>query len=213
MKPIKPTKYNYLYMIVCDVTARFYYGIHSTNNLNDGYMGTGKRVLLSLKKHGRQNHTKTILEYFSTREEASLAEEKLVTKDLLLDPLCMNLQTGGDSNISFSEETLKKLKKTDAQRAAISTFRKGKPTFVTPEQRQKQSEKVSGAGNGMFGVKRPEQWCSEQSKRQAERYASGNHPLANRPSAVKGRRWFHNPTTGETRLLAEQVDGWKPGRG
>lgn len=61
MKPNTPTKYNYLYKIVCNVTGKFYYGIHSTNNLNDGYMGTGKRVLLSLRKHGRTNHSKTIL--------------------------------------------------------------------------------------------------------------------------------------------------------
>jgi len=213
MKPITPTKYNYLYVIISKSTGQFYYGIHSTNNLNDGYMGTGKRVLRSLKKHGRQNHTKIIIEFFNTREEASAAEEKLVTVELLKNPLCMNLQTGGDTDISFSEETLLKLKKSDAQRAAISEMRKGKATFVTKEQREQHSKKVSGAGNGMFGVSRPADWCEEQSKRQSERYASGKHHFVNQPSAVKGRKWFHNPDTGETKMLKEPLDGWKPGRG
>jgi hypothetical protein len=36
MKPNTPTKYNYLYKIVCNVTGKFYYGIHSTNSLKDG---------------------------------------------------------------------------------------------------------------------------------------------------------------------------------
>jgi hypothetical protein len=32
-----------------------YYGVHSTNNLNDEYIGSGKLLKRAIKKYGRDN--------------------------------------------------------------------------------------------------------------------------------------------------------------
>lgn len=71
--------------------------MHSTNNLEDGYMGSGTRLVNSIKAHGRNNQVKEILIYCSSREELKDEEKKLVTPELIDTEYCMNLIEGGGS--------------------------------------------------------------------------------------------------------------------
>ena len=41
--------------------------MHSTFNMEDGYMGSGKRIKRSIEKHGLENHVKEILEILPNR--------------------------------------------------------------------------------------------------------------------------------------------------
>jgi hypothetical protein len=69
--------------------------MHSTDNLEDGYFGGGKRIKNSVKKHGKDAHRKEILEFFENRELLIAREIELINEQLLNDPLCMNLAFGG----------------------------------------------------------------------------------------------------------------------
>lgn len=91
----KKSNIHYIYKTTCLVTGRYYIGMHSTCNLDDGYMGSGKRLRYSIRKYGEENHRKEILEFFETRELLIEAEKKLITKDMLNDKKCMNLAEGG----------------------------------------------------------------------------------------------------------------------
>jgi hypothetical protein len=77
--------------------------MHSTSNLDDDYIGSGQRLWKSIKKHGRDKHTKEILEFLEDRSSLKKREAELVNKDTLKDLMCMNLQTGGGGG--FSGET------------------------------------------------------------------------------------------------------------
>lgn len=92
----KNHKYHYLYKITCEKNGRYYIGIHSTSNLNDGYMGGGKRIKNSVKKHGKEFHIKEILEFFDTREKLVEREKEIVNLEFLKDPMCMNIKLGGE---------------------------------------------------------------------------------------------------------------------
>lgn len=61
----KQKKYHYIYKTTCLMTCKFYVGMHSTDNLEDGYLGSGKILGYSLNKYGRENHIKEILEYLT----------------------------------------------------------------------------------------------------------------------------------------------------
>jgi len=93
--PRKQKRYHYIYKTTCDVTQRFYYGMHSTYKLNDGYIGSGTRLWHSINYYGRENHSIEILEYYDNREALKEREKILVNEDMLKDPNCMNLQPGG----------------------------------------------------------------------------------------------------------------------
>jgi hypothetical protein len=91
----KESKYNYIYKITCLKNEKYYIGMHSTNNLEDGYMGGGIRIKNSVKKHGKDAHRKEILEFFESRELLIEAEKKAITSDMITDVNCMNIMSGG----------------------------------------------------------------------------------------------------------------------
>ena len=77
--------------------------MHSTNNLEDGYMGSGKRLWYSLNHYGKENHVKEILEFLPDRASLKKREKEIVTSDLIKENLCMNLVIGGEGGfISLS---------------------------------------------------------------------------------------------------------------
>lgn len=92
----KEKRYHYLYKITCLNNDRYYIGIHSTDNLEDDYMGGGKRIKNSVRKHGKDAHRKEILEFFENRSSLVNREVQLVNMELLNDPLCMNIKLGGE---------------------------------------------------------------------------------------------------------------------
>jgi len=100
--PRKQKSIHYLYKTTCLVTGRYYIGMHSTNNLEDGYMGSGKRLRYSIRKYGKENHVKEILEFFDSRELLVEAEKKVVSSDLIKDKMCMNIVEGGTGGNTYS---------------------------------------------------------------------------------------------------------------
>ena len=94
--PRKQKKYHYIYKTTCQITGKFYVGMHSTDDLEDGYLGSGKILKYSLNKHGEENHIKEILEFLPTREALKLREKDIVNEELLAHPLNINLKYGGE---------------------------------------------------------------------------------------------------------------------
>lgn len=88
-------KYNFVYKTTNNLNGDYYYGVHSTNNLNDGYIGSGKRFLRAVNKYGKENFTREIVQYFSNIKNAYSLEAAIVTPDLLLDEHCLNIAVGG----------------------------------------------------------------------------------------------------------------------
>ena len=95
IKNYKEKKFNFFYKITNDFDDCYYYGIHSTNNMNDGYMGSGKRLCRAQKKHGIEHFIRTVLVFFDTRLEAAQYEFEFLTPEILSDPNCYNICEGG----------------------------------------------------------------------------------------------------------------------
>jgi len=108
--PRKQKTIHYLYKTTCLITGRYYVGMHSTSNLEDGYMGSGKRLRHSIRKYGVENHKKEIIAFFDTRELLIQAEENTITQEMVIDDNCMNLRSGGTGGMKWlSKEVISKI--------------------------------------------------------------------------------------------------------
>lgn len=85
------------------VNSKYYVGMHSTNNLNDGYIGSGRRLWYSMKKYGKNSFVVEILEFLHDRRSLREREKMLINDDLLKDPMCMNIGRGGEGGIMNDE--------------------------------------------------------------------------------------------------------------
>lgn len=103
----KEKKYNYIYKTTNLKNGKFYVGMHSTDNLNDGYLGSGDRLRRSIRKNGPESFKLEILEFLPNKSSLSKRENELVNKELLKDPMCMNLVFGGRGGY-ISPEGVKK---------------------------------------------------------------------------------------------------------
>lgn len=124
-------KYHYFYKITNLVNNHFYYGIHSTNNMDDGYMGSGKRLLMAYKKYGIENFRKDILVFFNKREDAVKYEEDVVTETLTKDENCYNIIPGGEYMNSINLVTVYDSSTNTYRDISMEEYRKNKHLYRT----------------------------------------------------------------------------------
>lgn len=150
--PRKQHTYHFIYKTTCIITQKFYVGMHSTSNLEDGYIGSGKILGYSVKKYGRENHTREILEFFPNRETLRVRESEIVNEKFLKDPLCINLMIGGGNTrfgTSVNEETRKQISKTLSGKSYEDLYGR-----KAEEQREKRRKGVARAWKEMGAVDR-----------------------------------------------------------
>jgi hypothetical protein len=128
---------SYVYKLTNVETGEFYIGMRSCWCLpeDDKYYGSGIRITHCIKKFGKEKFKKEILKTFLERKEASNYEEEILNEEVLKNPLCLNLKTGGEYERDY--------KYTDEVRKQISEARK--EWFKNPENVKKQSEAIKKA--------------------------------------------------------------------
>ena len=94
------------------INSKKYRGIHKTSNINDGYLGSGTVLLLSVNKYGKENFTREILEYCNSYDELIEKEKLYVDENWVRNPLTYNLKTGGQSVGILSDESKNKISET-----------------------------------------------------------------------------------------------------
>ena len=106
-------EYNYIYETKSLIDNKIYIGCHQTNNLDDGYLGSGLMLLHAINKYGKENFRKTILEMCSSKEEMFKKESEIVSEEFVKRDDTFNLNIGGHggsiSGRKHSEETKEKI--------------------------------------------------------------------------------------------------------
>ena len=166
-------KYNYVYITTNKINGKFYIGKHSTDNLNDKYLGSGIKLNNAIKKYGKENFKKRILCFCESEEQAFEVEKFLVTEYIVSREDCYNLHIGGDGG-KMSDETNKKhsiyMKE---YYKTHNTWNKGKKDVYSEDTLKKMSDAHKG------------KHLSEEHKKHQSESLKGHR------SWSKGKHWNH----------------------
>ena len=99
--------YYYVYITTNKINGKKYIGQHTTENIEDSYLGSGKTLLKAIKKYGKENFEKEILEFANDKDHLSELEKKYIEIfNAVNDSNFYNISAGGEgySGHTWSEE-------------------------------------------------------------------------------------------------------------
>lgn len=106
-------KFNFVYVTTNLINGRHYVGEHSTDILEDDYLGSGYNLFKAISKYSKKNFKREILEFCQSKEEAFNLQEKYIIKYKSLSPNGYNISPKGGHNVKncFSQESKNKISK------------------------------------------------------------------------------------------------------
>lgn len=166
----------YIYRIRNLINNKTYIGQHKYKKLNDYYMGSGVLIKQAIKKYGKENFSKEILETnIETVELANDWEQMYILFERAKGKAEYNIANGGNSLGKISEEmklkisnTLKGRKISEEVRKRMSEGHKG--IKISEQARRNNSEAKKGEKNPMYG-----KHLSEETKRKMSKARKGKH--------------------------------------
>ncbi len=178
-------KFHYIYKVT-RADGKYYIGAHSTDDLDDGYFGSGMLLRKSIVKHGIEQHSIEILEFLHNRQCLMAREKELVNEDIINDPLCFNIQLGGGGgdNGSFTRLTFEQ----KSRASKTSWMRNSTMKLVRTPQH--------GEYNPMFGKKHSEETKLKQ---------SASH--TGEKNSQHGTCWITNDQ-GSVKIKKDELDGY-----
>lgn len=167
----------FIYSTTNLITGKKYIGFHSTNNINDHYLGSGKALLDSFKKYNRDNFQREILEFINKEDNHLEYEEKYIKKYNTLVPNGYNISPKGGLGIkgSLSEESKSKISKSN----------KGRQTWLGKKHSEKTKQKISkntdvkGDKNPFYGKTHSEESLKKIREKSGRNYAKSEEHKKN----------------------------------
>lgn len=96
--------YYTIYETINKINNKKYIGKHITEDLDDGYLGSGLYLKNSIKKYGKENFVKKILFVFDNEEEMNNKEKELVNENIISDENYYNISLGGKGGLTVLYE-------------------------------------------------------------------------------------------------------------
>lgn len=105
--------YIYVYRITNLINQKEYVGVHTTWNLDDGYMGSGTAITRAIKKYGANNFQKEIIQFFDNETDAYKHELNIVNEEYVSRKDTYNLTVGGNKppsrkGVKLNNETVER---------------------------------------------------------------------------------------------------------
>ena len=167
----------YIYMTTNNINGMKYIGKHH-GEVDDLYLGSGKKLKEDIDKYGKDNFTKSILFISQNEEENCRKEIEFISAyNAVKDPTFYNIHVGGsggntiagfneEEKIAYSQKMrelnsgknnpMYEKKHSESTKKFLSyyaEFERDNSHYRTDEFRQKMSQLTKGENNGMYGKK------------------------------------------------------------
>lgn len=139
--PLSAPMFHYVYCTENLLNNKIYVGRHTTDDMNDGYMGSGKLLRASIEKYGIENFKKHILIMCETSEEACEYETAIVDENFILDENTYNLRLGGGGGFDWINRS--GIRKFHGHKHSESAKQRIRNRIVSVETRQKISQAMT----------------------------------------------------------------------
>jgi hypothetical protein len=228
-------RYYYLYKITDLQTNKIYIGVHETENVNDGYMGSGTVIRGLIKKHGVERFQKDIIEFFENRDAMYSREEELVTQDFCNESTNYNITPGGKGGSILLNRKPFSGPHSDESKKKIGDSSKNRT--ITPATRQKlsdnnfskrdpirQREHAINAGKHRWEINQnpPIKNMSEDTKQKLRTANLGKkhtdatkEKMSNKRKLRPKQRWIHSLFEKKSKMIGIHdtlPNGWAEGR-
>lgn len=163
-------KVHYLvYKLTNLVNGKIYIGCHMTKNLDDSYMGSGRRIGYAIKKYGIENFKKEILSTHDTPEQMLAEEARLVNEEFIERIDVYNLALGGKGSWFYVNSVLTEEQRTKAGIAG---------GFSNRDKLSEESIQKIQKGNSIGGSNGRIVWNERVNRGEIPHQSLGNHHSA-----------------------------------
>lgn len=170
--------YGFIYITTNNLNGKKYIGKRTYTKGWQDYLGSGLYLKRAIKKYGKENFERKIVEYASNREQLDEKEKMWIQKlNAIEDNMFYNIAeggTGGNVFAGYSEDELKAIH-TDEWKNKIGEANKGKAKS------EEHKKKISESKKGISTI--TEEGRSKITQSLIERHKNNEHPLAGRTGA------------------------------
>jgi group I intron endonuclease len=170
-------KYMYIYLTTNMITGKRYVGQHAANDKINDYFGSGLLLNKAIKKYGKSNFTKEIIENCVSEQQLNKREEYWIKEKNTINPNGYNISGSGYGNGTrgvepwnkekhdiYSKETIEKMTK----KLKLINVKgcKGHPRSEECKRKIGEKNKInsSGENNGMYGKHHSQESRDKMSK-------------------------------------------------
>lgn len=90
--------YHFIYKTTNLINGKIYIGAHSTDNINDSYLGSGSILHKAITKYGRESFQREIIHFCETPDELYQLESEIVNEEFIARDDVYNVTLGGGGN-------------------------------------------------------------------------------------------------------------------
>jgi len=212
-----------MYYIVYETTNKAngmkYRGVHQTKNLDDGYLGSGRRLVEVIEQFGDENFSRKILSYCSSSREMYELEKKYVNKDWVDSNNTYNLKLGGQGG--WAREVYDSDKQREKGAKGLASKKRKTKEYKAREAKTGREVALENWRTGKFNVEQSSKAFLGKHHTETTKKIIGSknsaHQLGSRNSQY-GTCWIMNEDLRESKrinaskLLIWINKGWAKGR-
>lgn len=132
------------------INGKVYIGLHETEDVQDGYLGSGIFLKKAIRKYGAENFKKEILFVFDNKEDMIAKEKELVNEEFVKRQDTYNMSMGGFGLSTLTQDRKEKaVKKIKKSLSKIDLRERSKKRIATILSRDPLAFKKMGATSAM----------------------------------------------------------------